>query len=316
MRRLDHAVARDVEEALDGNRKIGAAAVVEDEAELVAGIARDTVTGARDAAQALRQRGNDFVRHLEAIGLVDDVEIADGGHCKGTGGLAAAGLADRLLEGLIEARAVHHAGQRIGVRERAQHLVAAVALVDRADNAEGMGRAAVLAGKPAAAILDPHGGHAQCRVGLELVFDHIGHACALVFAGAVDDRVIAAGEIVGIEQGCELLAARQRLGRPLQHRLCAHAPGQQIALHVPVIGDVACRGDGQGNAVGILGGECRIGIPVEMRRGGHCHAGVFCHGSVRRLSCPPGTRAQPRARHPDHECKLNGARKFLQNDHG
>ena len=79
MFRLDDAFARHFEEAFGGVAQFLLIAVVEDDGEFAARIARDRIAGAHHILEPAAHRDDDLVGHFETIGVIDDSEIVDAG---------------------------------------------------------------------------------------------------------------------------------------------------------------------------------------------------------------------------------------------
>ena len=215
--RLDDALARHIEKPLGRGAQIVFIAIVENDAEFAARIARQCIAGAHDLAQAPSDGDDHFVGNFETIGVVDDGEIVDRRNRKGARNRTALGNRDGLAERFRHAPAIHHAGQGIAIAEEAQMPVAAMAIVDAADDAVDLGGAAVLSGIPASAILKPYGLAADAAERAEEIFDLKRNAGAFVLRLAAHHGVIAAGEIVGVEHLGKGFARCQRSEIATQH---------------------------------------------------------------------------------------------------
>ena len=120
-------------------------------------------------------------------------------------------------------------------------LVARMAVVDAPHDAEGLGRPAVGARIPAAGILEPIGGPAVLAVGTEQIFDLVGNAFAFVLVDGAHHRVIARGEIVGIEEIGIGAPCAKPCRRAMQHLGRIGAPEDLVRFDHPVIGGLAHR---------------------------------------------------------------------------
>ena len=146
-RGLHHVVARADQQAVGRDQHVVGRAVVEDDAELVAGEAAEMVLAAQLRADARGDRGDHLVGDVEAVGLVDAAEIVDRGQHE------AAGRAqlDRLVDGGFQHRrhvpAVHLAGERR--RSATDRRAAAPARGARRSPARRRGRAPALPSGPA-----------------------------------------------------------------------------------------------------------------------------------------------------------------------
>ena len=70
--RLDDAFARHAQETLGGDGQFVFPAIVENETEFRAGIARDGIAGTHHLPQPAAHVDDHFIGHFEAIGIVDD----------------------------------------------------------------------------------------------------------------------------------------------------------------------------------------------------------------------------------------------------
>src|SRR5437868_6302979 len=136
-----------------------------------------------------------------------------------------------------------------------QLLVARMAVIDAPDDAEGFGRTPVRARIPAPGIFEPVGGLAILAAGPEQIFDLIGNAFPLVLVDAAHHRVIARGEIIGIEKGGKGAPGGEKCGRAMQDLRRIGAPEDLIRFDHPMIGRFADRQDGLAHPLELLGAD-------------------------------------------------------------
>ena len=187
--RADHVVAHAGQQALAGLLHVFGRAVVEDHGELVAGEAAEMVAAAHLGAQPLGDRADHLVGDVEAVGLVEAGEIVDRDQQQAAGAALIDRLLQRRLQHLGEMPAVHLAGQAVEVRQVGELLLLRVPLVDDMDDAVRARRLAVVAGEPAAGVLDPELGLRAFR--RDRILHLIGHAGALVALRRIHHRVVA-----------------------------------------------------------------------------------------------------------------------------
>jgi len=115
-------------------------------------------------------------------------------------------------------------------------LLALLTLVNAAHHAQHFRGLAVVARKPAALILQPQAGAAAAASGAEAIFDFKANARAAIRRAAAHHRVVAAGQVVGVEKGGELAPGGHRLRVAAQHLCRPGRPADHVLCHVPVIG--------------------------------------------------------------------------------
>jgi hypothetical protein len=113
---LHHVVADAGDQTVGRDRQVIGRAVVQDDAELVAGHASQMVLPAHLRMQALADRGNDLVGDVEAVGFVDAAKLIDRGQQEAAGRAKLHRLLDRGRENLGQAIAVQLAGECIAAR--------------------------------------------------------------------------------------------------------------------------------------------------------------------------------------------------------
>ena len=152
---LHHLVADAGDQAVGGDQQIVRRAIVQHDAELVAGHAPEMILAAQLRVHALGDRGDDLVGDVEPVGLVDAAELIDRGQQESAGGAQLQGFLDGGLENLGQAVTVELAGQGVEARQLGQLLLALAALVDDAHHPIGERGLAVRPGEPPSGILDP-----------------------------------------------------------------------------------------------------------------------------------------------------------------
>ena len=256
---LHHLVADAGDQAVGRDQQIIRRAIVEDDAELVAGHAPEMVLAAQLRVHALGDRGDDLVGDVEAVGLVDAAEIIDRRQQEAAGGAQLDGFLDGGLENLGQAVAIELAGQGIEARKLGQLLFPLVALVDDAHHTMGESGLALRSREPAAGVLDPDRlrGRSPQRI-LHLV----GNAGARIAQAAAHDRVEARGTALRIDQsGIGFSARERRRIERRQHRVHIRAPRQRIGVDPPLIGNFA---DGGENRIRVDRHGTRIcGIAID-----------------------------------------------------
>ncbi|MGY2931632.1 hypothetical protein ACVWZ6_001234 [Bradyrhizobium sp. GM6.1] len=169
-----HLVANAGEETFGSHVHVIDGAVLQDQAELVAGEAAEHVAAAQARANARGDVEDHGVGNVEAEGLVDTREMIDADQHEGRGRAETGRLLDGLGQRGDQMRAIELAGQRIEPGQLRQFLVAGMAFIVDADGADRTHRATVGAGEPAAGLLDPDhgigGAHAHA------VLDPVGRA--------------------------------------------------------------------------------------------------------------------------------------------
>ena len=202
-----HLVADAGEETLGGDIGVVDGAVLQDQAELVAGEAAEHVAGAQPRADPRGDLGDHGVRHIEAEGVVDARQMIDADQHEGAGRAEAGVLLDRLGKCGDQMGAIELAGERIMPRQFQQLLVAGVALIVDAHDALRPPWPAVRAGKPDAGLLDPD--HRRRGGGAHAIFDAVRHALVGPRRRRMGERVLAdrAGRL---DQLGEVSAGRQR----------------------------------------------------------------------------------------------------------
>ena len=151
----DHVVAHARNQPLGGLLHVVRRAVVENDAELVAGEAAELIAAAHLGAQALGHRADRLIGDVEAIGLVDAREIVDRHQHEAAGAALRHRLRKRRFQHLGQMKAVHLAGEPVEARQIGEPLFLVMPVVDDADNAVRARGLAVAAGEPAADVLDP-----------------------------------------------------------------------------------------------------------------------------------------------------------------
>ena len=154
-RGLDRLRPHRGEKSLGGDAGRGAVALVEDDAELVRGVAADCVATAQPRLQPLADGLDDLVAGVEAERLVDVGEVADAGDEKCRRPVGRAGALDALLQRVVEADAVELARQGVVVGEEQKPLLLLVALVDDAHDSRDLDRHAIRARDDEAMLFHP-----------------------------------------------------------------------------------------------------------------------------------------------------------------
>ena len=170
---------------------------------------------------------------------------------------------DGFTKGFRQAATVHHASEGIAIAEKAQVLVAAVAVINAADGAEDFCRPAMLSNKPFAAVFKPDAAAAGSAIGPEQIFDLEGDAVTFIDGMAAHDRVIAAGDIVAIKEIGIGAAGACGVRLAAQYGLHVGTPLDGIGLGHPTVGGLANGLDGTLNALQDIG----IADRVEMGDG-------------------------------------------------
>ena len=115
-------------------------------------------------------------------------------------------------------------------------LVAHMAVVDAAHRAVDFGGPPIGAAEPAAMILEPDAGAAETAFGPEFVFDLEGHARTVIGQGIAHHRLIAAGEVVGVEEGGKAAPGREPGRFAAENVEGVVRPDDLVAVDDPVIG--------------------------------------------------------------------------------
>ncbi len=157
--RVDDMAAHRAAQALGERRDLALGAILQDDAELVAGGAADDVGRAQRARQALADRDDHLVAGVEAIAVIDHREAVDRGDQEGAMALFGAGAVDRLGQLGAQRIAVEMAGQFVARRQIAQPLHLALLLGGDADDAGDAFGAAVGLGDPRAQQRQPDRPH-------------------------------------------------------------------------------------------------------------------------------------------------------------
>ena len=230
-------------EALGGEVHVGLVAVHQHDAELVAGVAADGVTFAQLRFDPPRDRGEDLVGDVEAVGLVDGTEIVDTDDDEGDRAAKPLGMRDRVAKGGKEMRTVEIAGELVITRQEGETLVALVALVDDPEHPMGEHRPAALAGVPAPDILDPQPLVGTVAAGVERVLHLIGDTVAAIRAGRIEHGVVPAGQVARIEERGKAATGRDRLERcDLDDVEDVGAPADRVVADRPLVDHFADRG--------------------------------------------------------------------------
>ena len=267
-------------EALRRGVHVTLVAVHQDDAELVARITPDSVAVAKLSLDAPRRRGKDLIGRLEAISLVDRPEVVDGNDQEGDRGAEALGVIERLAERRQQVLAIEVAGEFVVARKEGEPLLALVTIVDDAHDAERaqgemqgvetVGDAArarrpsAVVGVPAPGVLDDQPPLAPRAVGKQRVLDLVGNARPLVTGRAVEDGIVTAGQIGGIEKTRIAVPAGDTLSR-LEAKDVGNvgAPADAIVADSPFVDNLANGGQnlfaGRRAFAGRAGGDDRRG---------------------------------------------------------
>ena len=132
-----HVVANGGQKPLGGDVHVVDGAVLEDQAELVAGEAAEHVAAAQPGADAARDLRDHGIGDIEAEGVIDARQMVDPDQHEGAGGTEARGFLDCFGERGDQMGAVELAGQGIVPRQLQELFVASMAFVVDADNALG-----------------------------------------------------------------------------------------------------------------------------------------------------------------------------------
>ena len=243
--RRHHVVADRGQEALGGDVHVFDGAVLQDQAELVAGEAAEHVAAAQPRADAFGDVRDHGVRHVEAEGVVDPRQMIDADQHEGAGGAETLRLLDRLRQGRDQVGTVELAGQGIMPRQLDELLVASVALIVDANDALHTRRLAVGAGEPAAGLLDPQ--QRRRGRGAHAIFDAIRHTAVAMGRRRMHQRFAANGAL-RFDQPGKLRPACQRLRRDIgEDSAGVVAPGHRVGREIPDKGGLAETGqDGRG----------------------------------------------------------------------
>ena len=154
-RGLHDLVAHAGQQPVGGDQHVVGRAVVQDDAELVAGQPPEMILAAQLAAHPLGHRGDHLFGDFEAVGFVDASQIVDRHQQEAAGRAQLDGFIDGGFQHLDQVPAVHLAGQRVETRKVGEPLLPLMAFVDDPHDPVGAQRLAVRPGKPAPGVLDP-----------------------------------------------------------------------------------------------------------------------------------------------------------------
>ena len=167
---VHNTIANADQQPFGGNPDVVGTALLQHDAEFVAGVAAERVGAAHLGAQPLRDFRDHFVGNVIAVGFVDARQVVDRNEQEPARLLKLHRLVERLRQHRGQPPAVHLAGQRIELRQVRQMLFLGVTLVDDADNAMRAHRLAVRTGEPAADVFDPYL-PACCAARQQTIFD-------------------------------------------------------------------------------------------------------------------------------------------------
>src|SRR5207237_6375127 len=142
---------------------------------------------------------------------------------------------------------------RIAIAEKAQMLVAIVAGIDPPHHAEDLRGLAVGIGIPAAAVFYPQRAPPHSSVRPEQAFYLKSNAVSFIATRRVHDRIIAAGEVLGVEMGGKASPGCQRLFGAVEEVRGVCAPEDLVRFDDPMIGRLA-------------GGRDRAAEAIELDR--------------------------------------------------
>jgi hypothetical protein len=219
------------------------AAIRQHQRELIAGVPRDEIVGAKIGGQARGQPGDHLVAGVVTIGAVEDEKILKRDEHHREGFPVALRLVENPLHLLGQMRAVQGAGQRVELRLPRQSPFVVVPLGHDPHDAMRARRPPVHALEPATRVFEPdRAGAADLARRDDRVGDLIEHARALVGAFRFNDLVVAGGRAFRGEQRSERHAGRQidlRQGGEGPREI--FAPAQPIGYQIPIVDHLADR---------------------------------------------------------------------------
>ena len=154
-RGLDRLIADRHEKAVGRRRQIVGLALLDDDAELVAGEPAEIIAAPHPAAQPPGAGRDHFVADRKPVGLVDPRKIVDRDDQKAKRGAESDRVLKRGVQSLGKAAAVHLVSQIVKARQIGQPLQLRAPFGDHPHGTVCPRRPTVWPGKPAAGVLDP-----------------------------------------------------------------------------------------------------------------------------------------------------------------
>ena len=237
--RLHDLVAHARKQAVRGDPHVVLRAVLQYDAELVAGKPSEMILPAQLTAYARCKLGDHIVRDIESIGIVDAAETVDRQQHEAAGRAKLECLVERRSEHFDHVPAIELAGERIEAGQMSPQLIAFVTLVDDANYPVSTQRPAVGAGEPASVVLDPL---SPAGIRAHRILYLIANAGAFVGAACPDHRVeagLAASRFDELGEAtagsdCSDIGEREHLGD-------ITIPHEQVGIDPPFISDLPHR---------------------------------------------------------------------------